>query len=1102
MSVAKPTREQVEHEIRALRARLAKKESSLRLLNSRPASLLDANEGAADQRLALDGKAAFQPPDLGTANWGEREDMRRESEDFFRAITESLPGAVFSYDLDINNNRSPVYLGPGFAALFGPEAAKHVDGAAVDKFLQLIHPDDFEAMCKAGIFDPSFCEPVEQEYRVRTESGSYKWVRSFARPSRRPNGILRWHGVLIDITDRKNAEDSLRDTQLHLDYVLRKCPTVVYSCGPGPDFPTTFISENISALFGYDVSEFLNDPRYWENRLHPEDAPRILRLLELVHQGRTLSYEYRFRKQDGQYIWVHDQLAPLLDEEGQVTGLTGSWIDISDRKVAEAALRESEEKFRALFEQAAVGVAQIEIKTGRFVQVNSKYCDITGLDKNEMTATTFMAITHPDDLQEDLDNTERLKDGRIRSFTMQKRYLRPDNTVVWVNLTVSPMWKPGEEPTFHIEVVEDITASKRTEEALRESEKRFRAFFEQAAVGVAQIDTKTGRFVKVNRKYCEFIGYSQEEMMATTFMAITYPDDLQDDLDNMERLKRGQIQSFAMKKRLLRPDGTVIWVNLTVSPMWKPGEEPDYHIAVVEDISDSKRMEEELRASREVATRQLAELNDLYDTAPVGLCLMDTDLRYVRINDTLAAINGTTVENHIGRTLQEVIPEVGDTIERIQRTVMETSKPILNIEIKGTTPAQPGVERHWLCSYTPVATEDGQIYGVNTVVSEITSQKKVEAALRRYEHIVSTTSDLMASVDTDYVYHSVNDAYVRAFKVTRSNIIGRSVGELLPNEIYEQVAKPALDRCLSGERVNYQAWFQLPAFGNSYLDVVYTPFRDETGAVSGVTVSARDISQRWQAERERDHLRARLHQSQKLQAVGQLAAGVAHDFNSILMVVLGNTELIRRGGKYEKAASSADKIALDQILDAVERGRGMIQKLLTFGRTRQTRPRLVNLNRVIRQMKTLLTGLVGDATIIEERLCDDLQPINIDAGQIEQVIMNLVLNSRDAMPDGGTLMIETANTDLSETRVGTNADAKPGPHVTICVRDTGHGMSKETMDRMFEPFFTRKPIDKGTGLGLSIVHGIVSQAGGHITVTSSPNRGASFSLHFPVATPD
>jgi len=277
------------------------------------------------------------------------------------------------------------------------------------------------------------------------------------------------------------------------------------------------------------------------------------------------------------------------------------------------------------------------------------------------------------------------------------------------------------------------------------------------------------------------------------------------------------------------------------------------------------------------------------------------------------------------------------------------------------------------------------------------------------------------------------------------------------------------------------------------------PVFKEDGAFDFLFGVGIDITERRQAEQERVKLEEQLRHVHKMQAVGQLAAGVAHDFNSILAVILGNAELLRSEYKRRRPHDPQNAIpdTLKHIFNSVERGRKLVQSLSTFGRTRSWRARPIDMNRRVDYVGQVLRGVLGKHIELKVTKHPNLRTVNADAGQVEQVLVNLLLNARDAMPDGGELEIEAANVDLDEAYVARHAEARPGPHVVLSVSDTGTGMDESTLERLFEPFFTTKPVGQGTGLGLSIVHGIVRQANGHITVASDVGKGTTFKLYFP-----
>ncbi len=395
-------------------------------------------------------------------------------------------------------------------------------------------------------------------------------------------------GVHADVTERKQMEDALRENEVIFSSFLEHSPVYVFF--KDKNIRSLRLSKNYEQMLGMPIQQAIGKSM---DELFPSDLAKSM----VADDLRILN--------EGQRVHVVEELHGRVYETtkfpifiyGKPEMLAGFTLDVTDRVRAEQALRESERRFRILFEHAGVGVAQIDSITGQFIQVNQKYCDIVGYTRQEMQRLDFQSITHPDDLQADLDLMERLKNGQIPEFTLEKRYFRKDGSLVWVHLIVSPLWRPGQPLDTHIAVVHDITERKRAENELRESEKRFRVLFENAGVGVAHGDTNTGRFLKVNQKYGAILGYTRQEMENIDFPSITYPDDLPKNLDLLEQLKRGEIPEFTMEKRYIRKDGTLVWVLLTVSPLWNPGEPPSTHITVVHDITEQKRAEYALRYS-------------------------------------------------------------------------------------------------------------------------------------------------------------------------------------------------------------------------------------------------------------------------------------------------------------------------------------------------------------------------------------------------------------------------------------------------------------------------------------------------------------------------
>ena len=265
------------------------------------------------------------------------------------------------------------------------------------------------------------------------------------------------------------------------------------------------------------------------------------------------------------------------------------------------------------------------------------------------------------------------------------------------------------------------------ERRLAEAEELYRATFEQDAVGIAHA-ALDGRFLRVNRRLCKFLGYSRDELLRLRMVEITHSADRERSATGIGQLLRGELSRLAFEKRYLHKSGAEIWGHVTVMLQRGDDDQPHFFVAIVEDITHHRKLEAKLRETQSHLARQLAELDHLYDHSPLGLGLISPELRFLRVNRALAAMNGPPVSAHIGTKLSEVIPGIAPQLEPIYRRVMDTGEPALEMEVHGTTPADPETERDWLVSYYPVTTEDGSLLGVGTVVMEITDRKRAERA--------------------------------------------------------------------------------------------------------------------------------------------------------------------------------------------------------------------------------------------------------------------------------------------------------------------------------------------------------------------------------------
>ena len=498
-------------------------------------------------------------------------------------------------------------------------------------------------------------------------------------------------------------------------------------------------------------------------------------------------------------------------------------------------------------------------------------------------------------------------------------------------------------------------------------------------------------------------------------------------------------------------------------------------------------LQNQLMVSSGELARNLSLLRGITEGTTDAVFVKDLTGRYLMINSAGARFLGKSAADVLGKDDAELFdPEVGRDIMMRDRKVVQSGET-QTYEEPGTA---AGVSRLYLATKGPFRDPNGQIIGLLGICRDITDRKRAEEEIRQsqqklrihFEH----TPLAVVEWDMEFRVAAWNPSAERIFGYTREEALGRHASFIVPPQFRPQVDQTwqALIKQAGGVRSMND---NLTKDGRQISCEWYnTPLVDDSGRVLGVASLVHDVT-------ERVALEERLRQSQKMEAVGRLAGGVAHDFNNLLTVILGYTQIMADG----LPAGSRLADSTGQIKSAAERAAGITRQLLAFSRKQVLSPRIINLNDTMMNLDSLLRRLIGEDIEVLTVPENDLGSVKADPGQIEQVIMNLALNARDAMPNGGKLTLETANAQLDASYASEHQPITPGRYVMLAVSDTGEGMSPEVQARIFEPFFTTKEVGKGTGLGLSTVYGIVKQSGGYIWVYSEPDRGTTFKIYFP-----
>ena len=498
-------------------------------------------------------------------------------------------------------------------------------------------------------------------------------------------------------------------------------------------------------------------------------------------------------------------------------------------------------------------------------------------------------------------------------------------------------------------------------------------------------------------------------------------------------------------------------------------------------------VQNQLMVSSRELENNLALLRGITEGTTDAVFVKDLEGCYLMINTAGARALGRSAAEVVGKNDTELFsPEAGRAIMGRDRTVLQSGE-VQTYEEPGTV---AGVTRLYLATKGPFRDPNGEVIGLLGICRDITDRKRAEEEIRVSQQRLRThfehTPLAVVEWDLEFRVTAWNPSAERIFGYTREEAMGHHASFIVPPQFRRHVdqlwtellnqtggTRSTNDNVTKGGRHISCEWYN-------------TPLVDDSGRVLGVASLAQDVT-------ERVALEERLRQSQKMEAVGRLAGGVAHDFNNLLTVILGYAQILADG--VPEGSRLADSTG--QIKSAAERAAGITRQLLAFSRKQVLSPRIINLNDTMMNLDSLLRRLIGEDIEVLTVPDDKLGSVKADPGQIEQVLMNLALNARDAMPHGGKLTLETANAQLDETYASEHQPIAPGRYVMLAVSDTGQGMSPEVQARIFEPFFTTKEVGKGTGLGLSMVYGIVKQSGGYIWVYSEPDRGTTFKIYFP-----
>jgi two-component system, cell cycle sensor histidine kinase and response regulator CckA len=677
------------------------------------------------------------------------------------------------------------------------------------------------------------------------------------------------------------------------------------------------------------------------------------------------------------------------------------------------------------------------------------------------------------------DDREVMETDRPK-LNFEEPQKKADGSTGWLRTNKVPLHDKNGRVIGVLGTYEDITERKQAEEILRESEQRFRSLLDNAPDAVF-VQTRK-RIVYVNRAMLQLLRAERpEQLLGQPVLNVVAPEWQKLVAERMQQVNTEDGPVPAIEEEYLRLDKTRVEVEVTAVPAVFHGDRGA--LVFVRDITERKRSAETILYEREL-------LRTLLDLLPDSVYIKDLDSRFLMANKTLAKRFGRENPSELlGLSDKNFFPAEQAAVLRAEEEKVIAGE-ILN-EKEETFVLPDGQKHTLLVTKVPFRDKQGQICGLVGTGRDITERKRAAEMIVYERQLLRTLLDLLPDgvyiKDLNSCFLMANQTLAQRFgKDNPSRLLGFSDKDFFPPEI-AAVFRADEEKVFAGQTVSEKE--ETVVFPNGQERKLLTtkvPFRNSEGQICGMVGIGRDITERKQLEEQ-------LRQSQKMEAFGQLAGGVAHDFNNLLTVILGHIALLQ----LQESLNPEQVAGLTEITRAAERAANLTRQLLTFSRRQLFQPKPIDLNEVVASTSKMLQRLIGEHIGLETHFTPGGAPVMADRIMMEQVLINFAVNSRDAMPKGGRLVIQTAAVSIGEAEAQANPKSRPGAFIRLRVTDTGCGIALKEMERLFEPFFTTKEVGKGTGLGLATVFGIVAQHHGWIEVESKVNAGATFCVFLP-----
>jgi PAS domain S-box-containing protein len=949
------------------------------------------------------------------------------------------------------------------------------DAGDYSDILKFVYPNDREMVEQA--FQDAIAQqnPYELEHRFLLLDGTVKWVYERGEFEYDGEGNpVRAYGTTQDITGRVEATLAYKENSERLRLATRAAQTGVWEYEFEQD--NLIWDEQMFKLFDQDPATFEGTIDVLKRKLHPEDQESVERnFRRSVDEGCLFEAEFRIIGANGTIKYVRALAEMIRDYDGRPVRAIGMNWDVTKHRQMVTALTESERDYRQLFENMTTGFLLLEVTKKpsgvpsgfKLVQANQAAADMLGRTRNFMIGRALAEIIQPlEDYWTDI----------LSKVAMTGLATAYENRMETLGLVLST-WVFVPKPGYLAVVISDNTARRTAEDAVLHAQQQLQHILDNTKDVIWQIDLQ-GNYLYANSAAETLTGYSVDKILTMNMLDLILPEFHEEAKNRFENRAAGKADTSDFYFQIRCKDGSLKWLELTTGGVLDSDSRVGVVQGIARDVTQRIETEQGLEESRHFLRR-------IIDTIPARVFWKDVNSVYLGCNVAFAKDSGIPdPEDLIGKTDKDLIwsETEAELYQNDDREIMASGEERVNFEEPQTR--TDGTVQWLSTSKVPIRARDGAVIGVLGAYQDVTDRKILEEERSRLSTAINQSAEAIVIMDLKGFIQYVNPAFHTVTGYSSEEAEGANLA-IIKSGRHDALFYAGIWKTIeSGASWNGRI-INRHKDGSLYTaESAISPVRDSEENIINYVVAIRDVSQQVELE---EHIR----QAQKMDAVGRLAGGVAHDFNNILQSILGFSGILL--SELDKESSQYDDVS--EIRKAARRAGDLTRQLLTLSRKHNVEYAVQDLNKIIKRSEKMMQRLIGERIEFVFELSDDLHLVRADMSQIEQIILNLFINARDAMPGGGRLLVKTFNVQVK------GKDQAAGPRLgQICrdVADTGCGTRDDIRAHLFEPFFTTKQVGEGTGLGLSVVYGIVQQHGGRIEVSSKVGEGAVFSVYLPV----